>query len=162
MPLTMLLSRPQAKPTFLRRWTVRVSALLTIIGTLLLLLVEQPNHSIRDIQQYRLPSIFGSYDFDLIRPHVPSINAELSSDKACAPGYIFSILDGRSPTIFDQTGDLIWQDKRNVLTQNLRVQTFRGQDYLTYWTKEPFGPGRYYMVNLPSTVSLTDVANSGY
>lgn len=157
----MLPSRPQAKPTFLRRWTVRVSALLTIIGTLSLLLVEQPNPSIRDIQQHRLPSIFGSYDFDLIRPHVPSISAE-SSDKACAPGYIFSIPDGRSPTIYDQNGELVWRERRNALTQNLRVQTFRGQDYLTYWTKEPFGPGRYYMVNLPSTVSLTDVANSGY
>ncbi|KUL82571.1 hypothetical protein ZTR_09355 [Talaromyces verruculosus] len=125
----MLPSRPQAKPTFLRRWTVR------------------PNPSIRDIQQHRLPSIFGSYDFDLIRPHVPSISAELSSDNACTPGYIFSIPDGRSPTIYDQNGELIWRERRNALTQNLRVQTFRGQDYLTYWTKEPFGPGRYYMLD---------------
>jgi hypothetical protein len=146
----MLPSRLQAKPTFLRRWTVRVSALLTIIGTLLLLLVEQPYPSIRDIQQYRLPSIFGSYNFSPIRTRVSSISAEQFPDKSCAPGYIFSIPDGRSPTIFDQNGELVWQEKRNVLTQNLRVQTFRGQDYITYWTREPFGPGRYYMVNIPS------------
>lgn len=134
----------------MRRWTVRVCALLTIIGTLLLLLAEQPNSSIRDLLQYRLPSSFGSSDLNLIRPHVSSVRTELSSDKPCTPGYIFYIPDGRSPTIYDQTGNLIWQEKRNALTQNLRVQTFRGQDYLTYWTKEPFGPGRYYMVNLPS------------
>lgn len=143
----MLASRLQTKPTTLRRWTVRACALLTIIGTLFILLDEKPPPSNQDLLQYRLPSIFGRYDFDLISPHVSSISTELSSDKPCNPGYIFTIPDGRSPTIYDQNGDLIWQERRDALTQNIRVQTFRGQDYLTYWTKEQFGPGRFDMVN---------------
>lgn len=146
----MLPPRLQTNPTYLRRWTVRASALLTIIGTLLLLLVEPPYPSVRDLLQYQLPSNFGSYHFGPIKAHVSPSSAELSSDKPCSPGYLFSIPDGHSLTIHDQNGELIWQERRHVLTQNLRVQTFRGQDYLTYWVKEPFGPGRYYMVNLSS------------
>ncbi|EEA21519.1 hypothetical protein TMatcc_009061 [Talaromyces marneffei ATCC 18224] len=138
----------QTKPTLLRRWAVRVSALLTIIGTLLILLNEQPCPSIRDLQPHRLPSILGSYGFGLISTRVSSFSTEPSSDsKPRTPGYMFSIPDGRSPAIYDQDGELIWQERRNVPTQNLRVQTFRGQDYLTYWTKEPFGPGRYAMLD---------------
>jgi hypothetical protein len=139
---------------------VRVSALLTIIGTLLLLLVEQPYPSIRELQQYRLPSIFGSYNFSPIRTKISPFSSGPSSDKPCTSGYIFSVPDGRSPTIVDQNGELIWQERRNALTHNIRVQTFRGQDYLTYWTKERFGPGHYYMVNLLSAKSITDGANS--
>ena len=148
----MLPLRPHKKSTLLRRWTVRTGALLTIIGTLLLLLVDQPYPSIEALLQNRL---FGLCDFALTRPHVSSTTARLSSNQSCTPGYIFTVPDDRSPTIFDQDGDLIWQENRHVLTQNLRVQTFHVQDYLTYWTKEGSGPGRYHMVTFLPTINLT-------
>ncbi|EED16902.1 conserved hypothetical protein [Talaromyces stipitatus ATCC 10500] len=135
-------SRPQKRPKTLRKWTVRLSALFTIIATLLLLLVEQPYSSIRDLKQHHLPSV---PDYSLIRSPVSLFSAE--SADICTPGYIFSIPDGRSPTIVDQNGELIWRERRNSLTQNLRVQMFRGQDYLTYWIKEPYSHGSYHMLD---------------
>lgn len=71
----------------------------------------------------------------------------LRSDARCEPGYIFVAPGGLSPMILDSRGDLVWTARSSAATENFRVQKYRGQDYLTYWLGEPFGPGYYYMVS---------------
>lgn len=42
----------------------------------------------------------------------------------------------RGPAILDAKGELIWMDN-TVFTQsmNLNVQTYKGKEYLTFWSK---------------------------
>ncbi|KAK9855192.1 hypothetical protein MYU51_002491 [Penicillium brevicompactum] len=52
--------------------------------------------------------------------------------------------------ILDQDGDLVWF-KEYATTYNLNIQSFRGEDYLTFWAGNDgiggHGDGTYYMLN---------------
>lgn len=54
------------------------------------------------------------------------------------------------PMILDQNGDLVWF-KEYATTYNLNIQSFRGEDYLTFWAGNDgiggHGDGTYYMVS---------------
>ncbi|KAJ6070854.1 hypothetical protein N7467_012173 [Penicillium canescens] len=56
----------------------------------------------------------------------------------------------KGPMILDQNGDLVWV-KEYGTTYNLNIHTFRGEDYLTFWTGNDgvrgHGNGIYYMLN---------------
>ncbi|KAL4967203.1 arylsulfotransferase family protein [Aspergillus stella-maris] len=58
----------------------------------------------------------------------------------CKDGYTFLSPRGdgvaaRGPTIIDQDGELIWasEDERYGAAYNLDVQTYKGENYLTFW-----------------------------
>ncbi|KAL2833794.1 ASST-domain-containing protein [Aspergillus cavernicola] len=59
----------------------------------------------------------------------------------------------RGPLIVDKDGELVWTDKGNYHTSayNLDVQTYRGQDYLTFWNgrggDDGHGDGIIYMLD---------------
>jgi hypothetical protein len=52
--------------------------------------------------------------------------------------------------ILDQNGDLVWF-KEYGTTYNFNIHSFRGEDYLTFWTGNDgvrgHGNGIYYMVS---------------
>ncbi len=55
------------------------------------------------------------------------------------------------PSILDGQGRLIWTDPNYVQPYNLQVQTYRGEQFLTFWAGEDgvkgHGAGLYYMVS---------------
>jgi hypothetical protein len=58
------------------------------------------------------------------------------------------------PLILDARGGLIWADNRFPGAMDLLVQTYRGQDYLTFWAgidDGTHGRGCYYMVSFRNT-----------
>lgn len=76
--------------------------------------------------------------------------------QACRDGlYTFIAPRGRDvytpgPMILDQDGHLVWF-KPMGQTYNMNVQTYKGQDYLTFWSGDDsivgHGEGTYYMVS---------------
>ncbi|KAL3477694.1 ASST-domain-containing protein [Aspergillus californicus] len=59
----------------------------------------------------------------------------------------------RGPIIVDQSGELVWGDRGNYYASayNLDVQTYKGRDYLTFWSGHVsdnwHGEGMIYMLN---------------
>ncbi|KAF2772424.1 hypothetical protein EJ03DRAFT_203922 [Teratosphaeria nubilosa] len=87
-------------------------------------------------------------------------------DPVCeASGFTLLAMDGPSvnklgPMVLDARGDLVWTSDQYGHAANLKVQTYQGQKYLTFWAGEKLeesGQGQYYMVdssyNLFKTVS---------
>lgn len=84
------------------------------------------------------------------RQHFQSVNFEPPATKVtkwddrCDDGNVLlmtprgPLVEGnaRGPVITDAKGNLIWMDnKKYEQAMNLNVQTYKGQDYLTFWTK---------------------------
>lgn len=76
-------------------------------------------------------------------------------DSSCDDGLVLLAMDGPSidspgPMILDKRGDLVWTSDHFGHAANLKVQRYRGQDYLTFWAGEKLqesGQGMYYMVS---------------
>lgn len=72
----------------------------------------------------------------------------------CDPGLTFLAPRGDSiahpgPMILDAQGNLVWMKHNLNITQDFKVQRYKGQDYLTYWEGEEIdgrGYGAWYMV----------------
>lgn len=72
----------------------------------------------------------------------------------CDPRFTFLGPRGDSivhpgPMILDAAGDLVWMKYNPGITQDLKVQRYRGEDYLTYWEGkevEGRGKGSWFMV----------------
>lgn len=96
---------------------------------------------------------FNAYDLGLHgiypRQHFHSVALEPPApkitewDSRCDSGNLFLTPRGpsvtgpaRGPVILDTRGNLVWMDTdRFHEAMNLNVQKYKGQDYLTFWTK---------------------------
>ena len=96
---------------------------------------------------------FNAYDLGLHglypRQHFHSVDLEPPKlvftewDSRCNSGNILLTARGpsvqgpaRGPVILDPKGELIWMDNHKFhQAMNLNVQRYKGQDYLTFWTK---------------------------
>ncbi|KAK5045563.1 hypothetical protein LTR84_009181 [Exophiala bonariae] len=96
---------------------------------------------------------FNAYDLGLYglypRRHFQSVNLEAPAlkttkwDSRCDSGNIFLTPRGpwvtghaRGPIILDARGELIWMDNNDFeQAMNLNVQSYKGEEYLTFWTK---------------------------
>lgn len=73
----------------------------------------------------------------------------------CDNGYVLLTPNGDSagppgPTILDAQNELVWKSEDFAVTTNLKVQTYKGQDYLTFWSGQKWGSmgsGSYFMVS---------------
>ncbi|KAJ5966564.1 hypothetical protein N7481_013278 [Penicillium waksmanii] len=73
----------------------------------------------------------------------------------CDPRYTFIAPRGDSvvhpgPMILDSKGELIWTKPNWGTTQDFKVQSYQGQDYLTYWQgdeEDGHGRGSWYMLD---------------
>jgi hypothetical protein len=95
----------------------------------------------------------------------PKLNI-LQSNPRCQDGlYTMVSLRGesmtgqsKSPMILDNNGHLVWMNATYGETFALGVQTYKGEDYLTFWKGNPVvaghGEGHYYMVSKKSRRDL--------
>lgn len=136
---------------------------------------------------------FNAYDLGIYglypRRHFHSVDIEAPElkitkwDSRCDSGNIFLTPRGpwvtgpaRGPVILDARGELIWMDnKKFVQAMNFNVQSYKGEDYLTFWTKtkknkhkKKHSKKSYVMVGAASSLStlpnavLTLQLNSSY
>jgi len=109
-------------------------------------------------------AFFGAYrtrkyhSFDLRSPRASIVRW----DESCGNGYVFidpngPSVDHRGPTILDARGNLIWTSDEFQTSTNLKVQRYKGQDYLTFWSgkkAKTMGTGVYYMVRSLQTMRI--------
>lgn len=88
--------------------------------------------------------------FDLAAPEVDLVRW----DPRCEDGYILLSPRGAfypepGPLIYDNLGNLVWMENRFGMVMDMKVQTYRGEDYITFWRGQDDGTrglGEYYMV----------------
>lgn len=79
----------------------------------------------------------------------------LKSDERCDAGYTLIEPRGDSvpypgPIILDNEGNLVWMETKYGQAMDLKVQTYKGNDYLTFWHGGDsgwFGRGYYLMLD---------------
>ncbi|PSS03849.1 ASST-domain-containing protein [Coniella lustricola] len=79
----------------------------------------------------------------------------LKSDDRCDAGFTLIEPRGESvpspgPIILDNQGDLVWMETKYGQAMDLKVQTYKGNDYLTFWHGSDsgwFGRGYYLMLD---------------
>lgn len=91
-----------------------------------------------------------SYEsFDLQSPRVNFL-----VHKSCDPAYTFLSPRGRSvpfpgPLLLDAEGELVWTEDRWGQAMDMKVQNYKGEDYITFWRGSDsgtHGSGTYLMV----------------
>ncbi|KAI0400900.1 Arylsulfotransferase-domain-containing protein [Xylaria palmicola] len=90
-----------------------------------------------------------------LRP--PLLSFPTWDEENCSDGYYLIAQKGKlvsnpGPTIFDSRGDLVWADDSYGVVFNLQIQTYKGEDYLTFWSSPEgsshgYGRGTYYMLD---------------
>ncbi|KAJ9273427.1 hypothetical protein DTO212C5_501 [Paecilomyces variotii] len=109
--------------------------------------------------------VLGSYpansyeSFDL---EAPRLNV-LQWDERCDHGYILLTPRGHAvpapgPLILDYTGELVWTEGRFGEVMDMKVQQYKGENYLTFWCGTDdgtHGRGIYYMLDSSYEVAYT-------
>lgn len=110
--------------------------------------------------------VFGVYrttsytSFDLVSPQlsVPTWNDECDDGR-----HVFLTPKGKwvpnsGPTIVDARGELVWVTDNYRNAMNLNMQSYKGENFLTFWTGEKAatsGQGVYYMLDSTYTKRYT-------
>ena len=148
------------------RIRIIITSVLVIFGAVLLLLgVHQ---LLLPVLAWFVPSLeIPFYDLAVygVYPKQDYVSVNLSSpqmsllrwDDRCNDGYLFFTPNGESvptpgPMILDSSANLVWMSDRFQASTNLRIQKYRGLDYLTFWSgrkESSTGQGLYYMVRQP-------------
>ncbi|EEY18402.1 conserved hypothetical protein [Verticillium alfalfae VaMs.102] len=101
--------------------------------------------------------VYGAYP----QVHYESLGASspwpnvLRSDPKCDDGLLFMAPRGRSvqtpgPMILDQQGNLVWMNTEWGQAMDVKVQSYQGEDYITFWhgtDNGTFGMGYYLMLD---------------
>ena len=98
---------------------------------------------------------FPSQSYQTVDAVSPLLNVVQSSPQ-CSNDSVLLTPRGNSvpnpgPLILDASGNLIWIEKKFGEVMDMKVQTYRGQDYLTFWSGTDdgtHGRGKYYMASL--------------
>lgn len=110
--------------------------------------------------------IYGAYpekDYVSAGHRSPRANV-VQWDSTCDDGgLVLLTLDGESvsnpgPMIVDMRGNLVWKSDDFGMSMNTKIQTYRGQDYITFWSGDKLqesGLGRYYMLDSTYNVAHT-------
>ncbi|KAI1327030.1 Arylsulfotransferase-domain-containing protein [Xylariaceae sp. FL0255] len=97
-------------------------------------------------------SSFKSFDLEAPRLNFPRWNEETCSQGYYAIAQKGKIVSNSGPSILDARGELVWTDDRYGVVFNLQIQTYKGEDYLTFWasptgSSHGYGRGTYYMLD---------------
>lgn len=92
----------------------------------------------------------------------------LKSDSRCAAGYTFIEPRGLAvgtpgPIMLDQNGNLVWMQTEWGQAMDVKVQSYKGDDYITFWhgsDNGTFGQGYYLMVGKQSRCLSEHVADT--
>ncbi|KAI0538421.1 Arylsulfotransferase-domain-containing protein [Xylaria digitata] len=87
----------------------------------------------------------------------PLLNFPRWDEQKCSDGYYVIAQKGKlvsdpGPTIFDSRGELVWADDSYGVVFNLQIQSYKGENYLTFWSSPDgsshgYGRGTYYMLD---------------
>ncbi|GAW23230.1 hypothetical protein ANO14919_127820 [Xylariales sp. No.14919] len=87
----------------------------------------------------------------------PLLNFPRWDEQKCNDGYYVIAQKGKlvsdpGSTIFDSRGELVWADNTYGVVFNLQIQTYQGENYLTFWaspdgSSHGYGRGTYYMLD---------------
>ncbi|KAI5928231.1 Arylsulfotransferase-domain-containing protein [Camillea tinctor] len=87
----------------------------------------------------------------------PLLNFVQWDDRKCDDGYYLIAPKGKivstpGPLIVDSRGNLVWTDDRFGVVFDLQVQTYKDEQYLTFWaspdgSSHGYGRGTYYMLD---------------
>ncbi|KAI0908053.1 Arylsulfotransferase-domain-containing protein [Ustulina deusta] len=87
----------------------------------------------------------------------PLLNFPQWDRQECSDGYYLiaqkgKIVSDTGPTIFNSRGELIWADDSYGVVFNLQIQTYKGENYITFWSSPEgsshgYGRGTYYMLD---------------
>lgn len=114
---------------------------------------------------------FGVYGAYPTRPHVtfdqasPDVSV-VAWDDSCDKGHVLvspfgDAVQHDGPVILDSKGDMVWSATGFGVVMNLKVQQYRGENYLTFWAGYKvggIGMGNYYMLN--SSYDVVQVVNA--
>lgn len=109
--------------------------------------------------------IFGAYPhrkFMTVDYEAPRVNIKQWSDQCEDGRYILLTPRGRyvsnsGPMLLDNKGNMVWSGKEFGMVSDLKVQRYRGEEYLTFWTGHDdgtHGHGVYHMVSCQSSCDL--------
>ncbi|OJJ49593.1 hypothetical protein ASPZODRAFT_138978 [Penicilliopsis zonata CBS 506.65] len=140
--------------------------LLTILFFLPLLASAKSWHSFwYDLGLFGIHPTVSYESFDL---QAPELNV-IKSDPRCEDGHILLTPRGMfypepGPLIFDNAGNLVWMENKYGMVMDLKVQHYKGRDYLTFWAGEDDGTrgnGQYYMLDSSYEVAHIITAANG-
>ncbi|KAI0427557.1 Arylsulfotransferase-domain-containing protein [Xylaria sp. FL1042] len=87
----------------------------------------------------------------------PLLNFPQWDEERCGDGYYLiaqkgKIVSDTGPTILDSHGELVWADDSYGVVFNLQIQTYKGENYITFWSSPEgsnhgYGRGTYYMLD---------------
>lgn len=86
----------------------------------------------------------------------PRVNIKQWSEECDDGQYVLltprgSSVDNPGPMILDNKGSMVWFGKEFGMVTDLKVQRYKGEDFLAFWSGRDDGThgyGRYYMVKL--------------
>lgn len=115
--------------------------------------LERPFYDLGFFGPYRLQNYVS---FNLTSPQ----GSIVQWDDSCDNGYIFLDPSGpspkhRGPLIVDAKGNLVWTSDQFETTTNLKLQQYKGEEYLTFWSGQKAqtqGTGSYYMLDSSYTI----------
>ncbi len=157
-------NRTSLAPTWIKCLRIGVFTVLGIAGVILALILF--HIAFLPLLAWLFPftynffydfAVFGAYpttkfiSFDLL---APSGIITRWNDR-CDDGYVFLGPNGKSvaspgPMILDSHGELIWASDEYDIATNVRVQQYKGEDYITFWAghkKGSLGAGTTYMLD---------------
>ena len=175
------IQRPVTHMFFHRVSVVRCSVTTIFCLSVLVVVLSFLRFVVLPIATSLFPSLFTTfYDLGLYgyyptrsfytSPFTPPLSSRAKWDAVCnaeneVGGLVLGELHGsavrhKGPIITDLKGNLIWFDDTYETASNLKVQTWKGKQYLTFWAGsrgEGSGQGQYYMLddhfNLAKTVT---------
>jgi len=134
---------------------------------ILLILASLTSVLLADLAPYNASTLydyglFGAYPhqrFVTVDYEAPRLNFKQSSDRCDDGSYLLLTPRGRfvptpGPMLLDNKGNMVWSGKDFGMVSDLKVQKYRGEDHLTFWTGRDDGThgyGVYYMVSQHSS-----------
>ncbi|KAI1259051.1 Arylsulfotransferase-domain-containing protein [Xylariaceae sp. FL1019] len=101
--------------------------------------------------------LYATSSFKSTDLEVPLLNFPRWDEANCNNGYYVFAQKGKlvpnpGATIFDAKGELVWADENLGVVFNLQIQTYQGEEYLTFWSSPEgsthgYGRGTYYMLD---------------
>lgn len=116
---------------------------------------EEPIVNVQASRWYDWGS-FGAYprnSYESFGAESPFFNL-LQTDESCYDGLVFMEPRGKyvetpGPVVTDKDGNLVWMSTQWEQAMDVKVQKYKGKDYITFWRGSDsgtFGSGTYLMV----------------
>jgi len=128
-----------------------------LAATTTLVSADRPIYGVEDADSYDNGTFGNTPEERFHTVDVPAyrlLQRAWDEEKCASDDKIFLGVRGRrlwhtGPAIYDNDGHQVWQGESVSPPYNFRMQWYKGEQYLTWWSGEDeggFGSGHYYMV----------------